>query len=128
MTKVRERLSLAERRREPFFWSSILFTIVIVGGVVLLVLADPFSPWILVGAVIPLTVIWILERGTYMFRPCIQAHTTGPPPERVVWKTGHPLDTRRLMRRAIKAIETGRPVSNQPGLNLAQWDSGKKSS
>jgi hypothetical protein len=128
VTKVRERLSLAERRREPFFWSGILVTILIVGAVVVLVLADPFSPWILVGAVIPLTLIWILERGTFMFRPCIQAQTTGPLPERVVRKTGHPLGTRRHMRRAIKAIEAGKPVSDQPGLSLAQWDSGEKSS
>jgi hypothetical protein len=128
VTKVRERLSLDERRREPFFWSGILATIVIVGAVLRLVITDPLSPWILVGAVIPLTVIWILERGTFMFRPRIQAQTTGPPRERVVWKTGHPLDTRRLMRRAIKAIEIGRPVNDQPGLSLVQWDSGEKSS
>jgi len=126
VAKVRERLSLAESRREPFFWSSIVVTVVLVAIIVRLVLVDPTSPMMLAFAT-PLALIWLLERSAYLLTPRIKAETKGPPPERVVWKTGHPLGSARLMRRAIEAIEAGAAVSEPRGLRFVEWDAGERS-
>jgi hypothetical protein len=126
IVKVRERLSFAESKREPFFWSSIVLTVVLVGVIVRLVLVDPTSPMMLAFAV-PLAIVWILERGTYLARPRIKAETRDHPPERVVWKADHLLGSARVMLRAAQAIEAGAAVSALRGLRLVQWDGGEKS-
>jgi hypothetical protein len=125
IVKLRERLSFAESKREPFFWSSIAVTVVLVGVIVRLVLVDPTSPMMLAFA-LPLAIVWILERGTYLARPRIKAETRDHPPERVVWKADRLFGSARAMRRAAQAIEAGAPVSEPRGLRLVQWDGGEK--
>lgn len=113
----RERPSLAESREEPFFWASVLVTVVLATGVVYLVIIDPLSPFLLFG-VLPLLVIWLAERGTRALRPLVSAETAGPPPEVVVWKSNARFGGRRLEQRAVQAVENGRPENDLPGLTL----------
>jgi hypothetical protein len=119
---LRQPPSLAQARREPFFWISAFATAGLVALVVYFVILDPTSPFLLLG-VLPLLVIWVLERATTVLRPVIRAETMGPPPEVVCWKSSARFGRRSLERRAVRAIESGRPPETDlTGLTLVTVD------
>ena len=122
--RQRERLSLAESRDEPFFWVSVLITLVILAVIVRLVIIDPGAPFMLFMA-LPLLAIWVLERGAYLLRPKIEATTKGPPPERILWKTRHRFGYRRLEKKVLEAIEFGQPECEPSGLTLVEVAAGR---
>ena len=124
--KIRERGSFAEDRREPSFWPRMIVTVVLVGLIVRMLWVDPVSP-VMLMFVVPLALLWLVERGAFLLTPRIEAATEGPPPERVVWKAGHLFGSGRFMRRAVETIEAGQAVSEPRGLRLVQWDSGDTS-
>jgi hypothetical protein len=119
---LRERPSLAESREEPFFWAYVLVTLALVAAIVYLVIIDPLSPFLLFGA-LPLLIIWIAERGTSLLRPLLRAETAGPPPEVVIWKSKGRFGGGNLERRAVRAIEGGRPENDLAGLTLLRVES-----
>jgi hypothetical protein len=118
---LRQPPSLAEARREPFFWISAFVTAGLVALVVYFVIIDPTSPFLLIG-VLPLLVIWLLERASTVLRPVIRAETAGPPPELVIWKSNARFGGGSLERRAARAIEEGHAESDLAGLTLLMVD------
>ena len=71
--------SLGATMKEPFFWPSAIATIVILALAVRLLMVD--TGWITFIILVPLLLIWFLERGLSFARPNIRAHTDGPPAE-----------------------------------------------
>ena len=126
VVKVRERPSLKESRKEPFFWGSVVATILLLAFKVRIAILDYtiFSSHSLYGLmfVLPLLLLWLIERSMNLMRPHIRAETDGPPAERVEWKTTHPFGTARLMDSAVEAIETGLHDSEPKGLSLVQLE------
>lgn len=120
--KVRERPSFAETRREPFFWGTVLVTIILIAFFVRLVMVDfgRFGSLYVFVFIVPLALLWLTERTMHLLMPRIHADTDGPPPERVVWKTTYPFGTSRLMSRAVAAIEVGRHDDEPRGLSLVE--------
>jgi hypothetical protein len=59
------------------------------------------GPLVHLGRIVPLFVIWLLERGSSFARPNIRAHTDGPARETHTWRTAH--------RIGLGKIETGSP-------------------
>jgi hypothetical protein len=68
--------------------------------------------------VVPLLAIRLLERGLHFFRPVIRAHTDGPPAETLTWRATPLLGVRRIEKRIVKAIESGRAESEPSGALL----------
>jgi hypothetical protein len=122
--RLRERLSLADTANEPFFWTSLLITLVMLAVIARLVIVDPVAPMMLFF-VLPLMAIWVLERGAYLLRPRIEATTNGPPPERILWKTSRRFGYGRLERKVLDAIERGQPGSEPSGLTLVEVEAGR---
>jgi hypothetical protein len=124
--KIRERPSLAETRKEPFFWASAVVTFLLIAFMVRLVIVDytlfDSRSLYALAFVVPLALLWLTERTMNLLRPHIRAETDGPPAERVEWKTTHPLGTSRLMDRAVEAIEAGLHDSEPRGLSLLQLE------
>jgi hypothetical protein len=50
--------------------------------------------------VVPLLLIWLLERDLNIVRPNIRAHTEGPPPESLTWRMSYPFGARRSRSRS----------------------------
>ena len=124
--KIRERPSLSESRKEPFFWASVVVTILLLAFMVRIVILDYtiFDSHSLYGLmfVLPLLLLWLVERSMNLIRPHIRAETDGPPAERVEWKTTHPFGTARLMDGAVEAIEGGLRNTEPRGLSLIQLE------
>ena len=118
--KIRERPSLAESRKEPFFWASAVTTALILAFMVRVLMVG--VEWGLtlytLAVLLPVLVLWLIERSMNLLRPHVRAETDGPPGEHVEWKSTHPFGTARLMNRAVRAIEAGRHDNELRGLDL----------
>ena len=118
--KVRERPSLAESRKEPFFWASGVAAALILAFMAraLMVGVEQGITLYTLAILLPVLVLWLIERTMNLMRPHVRAETDGPPSERVEWKSTHPFGTARLMERAVDAIEAGRHDNELRGLDL----------
>ena len=106
LERVSEGKSFAERRQEPFFWPSLIATAIMLVFIVRLISVDG-AGWFLWVVVVPLFVIWLLERGLSFARPNIRAHTDGPPAETHTWRTSHRIGLGRIENRIAEQIEQG---------------------
>jgi hypothetical protein len=114
--RVSKGSSLAEKRREPFFWPSVIATAIMVVLIVRLISLD--TGWLTLIIAIPLFVIWLLERGLNFARPNIRAHTEGPPAETHTWRTTHRIGVGRIEDRIAREIESGHLEAEPPGAVL----------
>jgi len=110
---VREPVTFGRSRSEPFFWASIVVTVILIGVVIAFAVLSTIIA--IVGGV--LLVIWLAERISNLLRPRLYARTKGPPPEEVVWKADR-LARGKLEHRIVRAIESGNPDVEPPGLTL----------
>ena len=97
--------SFAERREEPFFWPSVIATAIMLVFVIKLIQVD--SGWFTWVVIVPLFVIWLLERGLSFARPNIRAHTDGPPSETHTWRTTRRIGLGKIEDRIAEQIEQG---------------------
>jgi hypothetical protein len=117
LERVSEGKSFAERRQEPFFWPSLIATAIMLVFIVRLILVDG-AGWFLWVVVVPLFVIWLLERGLSFARPNIRAHTDGPPAETHTWRTTHRIGIGRIENRIAEQIEQGHLEAEPAGAVL----------
>jgi len=110
---VREAVTFGRSRSEPFFWASVVVTVILIGVVIAFALLSTIIA-IVAGV---LLVIWLAERTSNLLRPRLYARTKGPPPEEVVWKADR-LARGKLEHRIVRAIEAGNPDVEPPGLTL----------
>ena len=108
--------SFAERRQEPFFWPSLIATAIMLVFIVKLISLD--TGWFTWVVIVPLFVIWLLERGLSFARPNIRASTEGPPAETRTWRTTHRIGLGRIEDRIASEIENGRLEAEPPGAVL----------
>lgn len=116
LERVSQGKSFAERREEPFFWPSLIATVIMLVFIVRLISLD--SGWFTWVVIVPLFVIWLLERGLNFARPNIRAHTDGPPAETHTWRTTHRFGLGRIEDRIAAEIENGRFEAEPPGAVL----------
>jgi hypothetical protein len=114
---VSEGKSFAERRQEPFFWPSLIATAIMLVFIVRLISVDG-AGWFFWVVVVPLFVIWLLERGLSFARPNIRAHTDGPPTETHTWRTTHRIGLGRIENRIAEQIEQGHLEAEPAGAVL----------
>jgi hypothetical protein len=76
LERISQGTSFAERRQEPFFWPSLIATAIMLVFLVRLISLD--AGWFTWVVIVPLFVIWLLERGLSFARPYIRAQTDGP--------------------------------------------------
>jgi hypothetical protein len=108
--------SFSDAKQEPFFWQSLVGTaIMVIFALWLVSVAPGWITWVLI---VPLFVIWMLERGLNFLRPNIRAHTDGPPAETRTWRTTHRLGLGKIENRIVGDIEQGRLESEPPGAVL----------
>jgi hypothetical protein len=117
LDRVRPSLQDAETFKVPFFWTSVVVTILILLFVVRLIWVDPGYNAYLV--LLPLGV-WLVERAVHALRPSIRARTEGPPPETLIWRPGSRFFYRRVERRIAEAIKAGRPETDVKGALLVR--------
>jgi hypothetical protein len=110
--RVRPSIREAETLKIPFFWTSVVVTIVLFAVAIRVVVVDPGRTALLY--LLPL-VVWILERGMHMLRPYIRASTDGPPREVLYWRPNGRFGYGRIERRIAQAIESGRPEQDVRG-------------
>ena len=125
VVKIRERPSLAETRKDPFFWGSAVVSVLLIAFFVRMVMVDfaiGGSGLYALAFIVPVALLWLTERTMHLLRPHILAETDGPPAERVEWKTAYPLGTARLMNRAVEAIEDGTHDGEPRGLELLRLE------
>ena len=72
LERISQGKSFAERRQEPFFWPSLIATAIMLVFIVRLITLDG-AGWFTWVVVVPLFVIWLLERGLSFARPNIRA-------------------------------------------------------
>ncbi len=113
LERISEGKSFAERRKEPFFWPSLIATAIMLVFIVRLISLDG-AGWFTWVVVVPLFVIWLLERGLSFARPNIRAHTDGPPAETHTWRTTHRIGLGRIEDRIAKSIEQGKLEAEPP--------------
>ncbi len=102
-------------RKEPFFWSSVVATLLLVAFAARMIWVDP-GPLTL-SIVIPLLFIWLLERDLNVVRRNIRAHTEGPPRESLTWRMTYPFGARRIEKRIAREVQAGRETE-PPGTVL----------
>ena len=117
LERVSEGKSFAERRQEPFFWPSLIATAIMLVFIVRLIAVDG-AGWFMWVVVVPLFVIWLLERGLSFARPNIRAHTDGPPAETHTWRTTHRIGLGRIENRIAEQIEQGHLEAEPAGAVL----------
>ena len=117
LERVSEGKSFAERRQEPFFWPSLIATAIMLVFIVRLISVDG-AGWFMWVVVVPLFVIWLLERGLSFARPNIRAHTDGPPTETHTWRTTHRIGLGRIENRIAEQIEQGHLEAEPAGAVL----------
>ena len=117
LERISQGKSFAERRQEPFFWPSLIATAIMLVFIVRLISVDG-AGWFLWVVVIPLFVIWLLERGLSFARPNIRAHTDGPPAETHTWRTTHRIGLGKIEDRIAEQIEQGRLEAEPSGAVL----------
>jgi dolichol kinase len=103
---------MGETRKEPFFWPSVVLTILLLAFIVWVSMRGHIV--IAIVSVI-LLAIWLLERGLNVIRPNIRAHTDGPPAETLTWRTTHRYGLARIEQRIADQIEQGRTEGEPPG-------------
>jgi hypothetical protein len=108
--------AIKETKEQPYFWSSVIATVIIIALVVRVITLD--TGWLTLIIVVPLLLIWLLERGLSFARPNIRAHTDGPPAETHTWRTSHRIGLGRIEDRIAKAIENGQLEAEPPGAVL----------
>jgi dolichol kinase len=106
---------MGQTRKEPFFWASVVLTILLIAFVVWVIMRG--HTVIAIVSVI-LLAIWVLERGLNVIRPNIRAHTDGPPPETFTWRTTHRYGLDKIEQRIADQIQQGRAESEPPGTVL----------
>lgn len=117
LDRVRPKLRDAETLKVPFFWSSVVATILLFAFIARFVWVDPgYSAYVVL---VPLGV-WLVERGFHALRPFIRAQTEGPPRERLMWRPGSRWRHGRVERRIADAIEAGRPETDVKGAPLVR--------
>jgi hypothetical protein len=116
LERVSQGKSFAERRQEPFFWPSLIATVIMLVFIVKLISLD--TGWFTWVVIVPLFVIWLLERGLSFARPNIRAHTDGPPAETHTWRTTHRIGLGRIENRIAEQIEQGHLEAEPPGAVL----------
>jgi len=117
LERISQGKSFAERRQEPFFWPSLIATAIMLVFIVRLISVDG-AGWFTWVVVVPLFVIWLLERGLSFARPNIRAHTDGPPAETHTWRTTHRIGLGRIENRIAEQIEQGRLEAEPSGAVL----------
>ena len=115
--RISQGKSFAERRQEPFFWPSLIATAIMLVFIVRLISVDG-AGWFTWVVVVPLFVIWLLERGLSFARPNIRAHTDGPPAETHTWRTTHRIGLGRIENRIAEQIEQGHLEAEPAGAVL----------
>lgn len=116
LERVSQGGSLAEKRHEASFWPTTIATVIMLVFLVKLISLD--TGWFTWVVIVPLFVIWLLERGLNFARPNIRAHTDGPPAETKTWRTTHRIGLGRIEDRIAKAIENGQLQAEPPGAVL----------
>ena len=116
LERVSPESSLGVTMKEPFFWPSAIATIVILALAVRLLMVD--TGWITFIILVPLLLIWFLERGLSFARPNIRAHTDGPPTETHTWRTTHRIGLGRIENRIAEQIEQGHLEAEPAGAVL----------
>ena len=106
---------MEQNRKEPFFWASAVLTILLIAFTVWLIARGH----VVIGIVaVILLVIWVIERGLNVIRPNIRAHTDGPPPETLTWRTTHRYGLDKIEQRIADQIAQGRTEGEPPGTVL----------
>lgn len=116
LERVSQGKSFAERRQEPFFWPSLIATAIMFVFIVRLISLD--AGWFTWVVIVPLFVIWLLERGLSFARPNVRAHTDGPPAETHTWRTTHRIGLGKIEDRIAQQIEQGQLEAEPPGAVL----------
>jgi hypothetical protein len=116
LERISQGTSFAERRQEPFFWPSLIATAIMLVFLVRLISLD--AGWFTWVVIVPLFVIWLLERGLSFARPNIRAHTEGPPAETHTWRTTRRIGLGKIEDRIAQQIEQGQLEAEPPGAVL----------
>jgi hypothetical protein len=116
LERISQGTSFAERRQEPFFWPSLIATAIMLVFLVKLISLD--TGWFTWVVIVPLFVIWLLERGLSFARPNIRAHTDGPPAETHTWRTTRRIGLGKIEDRIAEQIEQGQLEAEPPGAVL----------
>jgi hypothetical protein len=114
--RVQPDSALAASRNEPFFWGSVVVTVLLIAFALWVILAIDSGVILMITLV--LLAIWLIERGLNVVRPNIRAHTDGPPAETLTWRTTHRWGLGRIEDRIAKQIENGRLEDEPPGAVL----------
>ena len=114
--RVQPKSALSASRDEPFFWGSVIATIVLIAFAVWVIVAVESRVILLITLI--LLAIWLIERGLNVVRPNIRAHTEGAPAETLTWRTTHRYGLGRIENRIAKQIENGRLEDEPPGAVL----------
>jgi hypothetical protein len=116
LERVKPQSGLSATSKEPFFWGSVVVTVLLIAFIVWVIVALD-STWIRLVAVI-LLAIWVLERGLNFARPNIRAHTDGPPAETLTWRTTHRYGLSKIEDRIAQQIQSGHLEGEPPGAVL----------
>ena len=116
LERISQGKSFSERRQEPFFWPSLIATVIMLVFIVKLISLD--TGWFTWVVIVPLFVIWLLERGLSVARPNIRAHTAGPPAETHTWRTTHRIGLGKIENRIAEQIEQGHLEAEPAGAVL----------
>jgi hypothetical protein len=116
LERVKPQSGLSATSKEPFFWVSVVVTVLLIAFIVWVIVALD-STWIRLVAVI-LLAIWVLERGLNFARPNIRAHTDGPPAETLTWRTTHRWGLSKIEDRIAQQIQSGQLEGEPPGAVL----------
>jgi hypothetical protein len=114
--RVRPESALAASRKEPFFWASVITTVILIAFAVWVI--GRFDNSVILVIAVILLGIWLIERGMNFARPNIRAHTDGPPAETLTWRTTHRYGLGRIENRIAEQIESGRLEGEPPGAVL----------
>lgn len=114
--RVRPGSGLLASAKEPFFWASVVVTVLLVAFIVRMIVRDESALFLVIASV--LLAIWLVERGLNMIRPNIRAHTEGPPRETLTWRTTHRYGLGRIEDRIVRQIENGQLEGEPPGAVL----------
>jgi len=114
--RVRPESGLAATRKEPFFWSSAVMTVILIAFAIWVIVR--FDSMVILLITLILLAIWVIERGLNFARPNIQAHTDGPPAETLTWRTTHRWGLGKIEDRIVQQIEAGRLEGEPPGAVL----------
>jgi len=117
LDRLRPKLREAETFKVPFFWSSVVATIVLLAFIARVVWVDPSA--LAYVFLVPFAV-WIVERGFHALRPFIRAETEDRPRETLMWLPSSRWGYGRVERRIQEAIEAGRPEADVKGAPLVR--------